>query len=71
MELPRRIILPCGNAAVLDDRDNTYYCNFCNYTVGSKDEPLDCKTKREQAEPYKNDYWMDINDDGESNPKSF
>lgn len=63
MELPRRIILPCGNAAVLDERENNYRCNFCNEIIGSADEPSNCKTKREQAEPFKNDYWMNINDE--------
>ncbi len=62
MELPKRIILPCGNAAVLDDRTNTYFCNFCYEIVGSNTEPSGCKAKREQAEPFKNDYWMNIND---------
>ena len=65
MELPRRLILPCGNAAMLDDRENVYRCNFCNYIIGSSEEPSDCKRKREEAEPIKNDYWMDINDDSE------
>ena len=65
MELPRRIILPCGNAAILDERNNNYRCNFCYEVIGSEDEPLNCKTKREQAEPFKNDYWMNINDEPE------
>jgi hypothetical protein len=33
--------------------------------IGSNGEPELCKTKREQAEPFKNDYWMNINDDPE------
>ena len=61
MELPKRIILPCGNAAVLDERENNYRCNFCYEIIGSSDEPENCKKKREESEPYKNDYWMDIN----------
>jgi hypothetical protein len=63
MELPRRLILPCGNTAVLHEIENRYYCNFCNYIIGSSDEPEACKRKREDAEPFKNDYWMNINDD--------
>jgi hypothetical protein len=65
MELPRRIILACGNAAILDERENVYRCNFCYEIIGSADEPPNCKTKREQAEPFKNDYWMDIDNDTE------
>lgn len=65
MELPKRLILPCGNTALLHDRENRYYCNFCYEVIGSADEPTNCKTKREQAEPFKNDYWMNINDDTE------
>ena len=67
MELPRRLILPCGNAALLNPGENNYTCNYCNNVVGSTDEPSACKQKREQAEPIKNDYWMDINDDSEIN----
>lgn len=66
MELPNRIILPCGNAALLDARNNVYICNYCNEIIGSASEPELCKKKREDAEPYKNDYWMDIN--GETEP---
>lgn len=63
MDLQKRIILPCGNAAELDSRTREYTCNYCRNVIGSKDEPSHCKTKREEAQPYKNDYWMDINDD--------
>ncbi len=63
MELPKRIILPCGNSAVLNERENNYTCNYCQYIIGSTDEPSDCKRKREESEPYKNDYWMNINDE--------
>lgn len=65
MELPKRIILPCGNAAVLSERENAYRCNYCYEMIGSNDEPSNCKTQREQAEPFKNDYWMNINDEPE------
>ena len=65
MELTKRIILPCGNTAILDERANNYRCNFCHYIIGSSDEPEACKRKREDAEPFKNDYWMDINNDPE------
>ncbi len=61
MQLAQRIILPCGNTAILDSKDNTYRCNYCTNVIGSSDEPSDCKRKREEAEPFKNDYWMDIN----------
>jgi hypothetical protein len=67
MELPKRIILPCGNAAVLNERESNYVCNFCYELIGSDSEPIDCKTKREQSEPFKNDYWMNINDGPEYN----
>lgn len=70
MELPRRIILPCGNAAVLDEREQIYRCNYCTYVIGSNEEPEACKVKREQAEPFKNDYWMDINN-GPDDPNYF
>jgi hypothetical protein len=63
MELPRRLILPCGNAAIRDDQEKAYRCNYCNFIIGSSEEPSECKRKREEAEPIKNDYWMDINDD--------
>lgn len=33
--------------------------------IGSTDEPEACKRKREEAQPLKNDYWMNINDDTE------
>lgn len=61
MELPKRIMLPCGNAAILDPKAGVYTCNYCNEIIGSNKEPSDCKRKREEAEPFKNDYWMDIN----------
>lgn len=60
---PSRVILPCGNAAVVEPNGYTYRCNYCYEIVGSAEEPLECKQKREQAEPFKNDYWMNINDD--------
>ena len=63
MDLPNRIILACGNTAILNDRENRYYCNYCNYMIGSSDEPEACKRKRDDVQPFKNDYWMDINDD--------
>lgn len=63
MDLPKRIMLPCGNAAELDQRTSEYYCNFCWKVVGSKDESEECKRKREEAQQFKNDYWMDINND--------
>lgn len=64
MELPKRIILPCGNAALLNERENQYYCNYCNYVIGSKEEPTECRRKREEAtRPINtNDYWMNIDD---------
>jgi len=31
--------------------------------IGSSDEPEACKRKRDDAQPFKNDYWMDINND--------
>jgi hypothetical protein len=65
MELPKKLILPCGNTALLHDRENQYYCNYCHFVIGSTEEPSDCKRKREEAEPIKNDYWMNINDDPE------
>jgi hypothetical protein len=62
MDLPKRIILPCGNAAILlNDKVAQYTCNYCDEIVGSNAEPEACKKKRENAEPFKNDYWMDIN----------
>lgn len=62
--IPQRIILACGNAAVLDDKNSPIYrCNYCNQIVGSKDEPEACKKKRSEAEPVKPDYWMDIEND--------
>lgn len=67
MELPNKIILPCGNVGILDKTTNTYLCNYCWYVVGSKDEPSDCRKKREDTEPYKNDYWMNINDEPGTN----
>jgi hypothetical protein len=65
MELPKKLILPCGNTALLHDRENLYYCNYCQFVVGSSEEPSDCKRKREEAEPIKNDYWMNIHDEPE------
>lgn len=65
MQLPNKIILPCGNAALLNEKENRYYCNYCNNMIGSTDEPEACKRKREEAQPLKNDYWMNINDDTE------
>ena len=35
--------------------------------VGSTDEPEACRRKREEAQPYKNDYWMNINDEPDTN----
>lgn len=67
MDLPSKIMLPCGNAAILNDRENNYYCNYCNYVVGTKEEPIECRVKRESVERYKNDYWMNINDEPEIN----
>ena len=65
MELPKKLILPCGNTALLHERENQYYCNYCQFVVGSSEEPLACKRKREEAEPIKNDYWMNIHDEPE------
>ena len=59
---PSKIILPCGNAGIYFDREKVYICNYCNSVIGSEDEPTNCKNMREKAEPYKNDYWMNIND---------
>ena len=60
---PNKIILPCGNAAELHPNISaTYICNYCHNVVGSSDEPTACKAKREKAEPFKNDYWMNIHD---------
>ncbi len=63
MELPNKIILPCGNTALFDKINNHYMCNYCWMVIGSNDEPEPCKRKRDEAQPYKNDYWMNINDD--------
>jgi hypothetical protein len=65
MELPKKLILPCGNTALLHERENQYYCNYCQFVVGSSEEPSACKRKREEAEPIKNDYWMNIHDEPE------
>ena len=47
---------------VLYTGSKEYICNYCHSVVGSADEPPNCKAMREKAEPYKNDYWMNIND---------
>jgi len=65
MRLPSKLILPCGNTALLHDIEQVYYCNYCDHIIGSIDEPSECKRKREEAEPIKNDYWMNINDEPE------
>lgn len=54
----RQIMLPCGKVGELDDSGVTYTCLHCKVIVGSKDEPADCKTKREKAEPRVNDWWL-------------
>lgn len=66
INLPERMILPCGNAGVLNPDKYSYTCNYCHQVIGSPDEPTTCKQKREGTEPYKNDYWMNINDDEHS-----
>ena len=66
-ELPKKIILPCGNVGILNDKTQEYYCNYCYTVIGSKEEPEPCKRKREDTQPYKNDYWMNINDDEQTN----
>lgn len=50
--------LPCGKVAELNSDGVTYTCRHCRTVIGSKDEPADCKTKREKAEPPKGDWWM-------------
>jgi hypothetical protein len=62
MQAESKIILPCGNMGVLYTGSKEYICNYCHSVVGSADEPPNCKAMREKAEPYKNDYWMNIND---------
>jgi hypothetical protein len=49
--------LPCGKIADLND-DLSYSCRHCRAVIGSTDEPSDCKSKREKAEPLKGDWWM-------------
>lgn len=57
-----KIFMACEHYAVLQKDGKTYICEYCNQQPGSSDEPLECKQKREGAEPIKNDYWMNIND---------
>ena len=56
-------MLPCGNTAELNAMTKEYYCNYCWKVIGSNDENEKCKRQREEAEPFKNDYWMDISND--------
>ena len=68
MDLPKRLQLPCGNVAELLDKNKAlYFCNYCRTIVGSNEEPEQCKRMREDAEPIKNDYWMDIENDEQNN----
>lgn len=57
-----KIFMPCGHYAVQQEDGKTFICDYCNNQPGTPDEPLECKQKRETAEPPKNDYWMNIND---------
>jgi hypothetical protein len=50
--------LACGKYAELNDDGLTYTCLNCRAVIGTKDEPADCKSKREKAEPRKGDWWM-------------
>jgi hypothetical protein len=62
----KKMMLNCGKVAELNPDGVTYTCLHCKGVVGSKDEPPDCKTKREKAEPLQGDWWMfadeDLND---------
>lgn len=62
-KLPNKMFLPCGNIATLNPDKYSYTCDYCRNVVGSTDEPISCKQKREDTQPYKNDYWMNINDE--------
>lgn len=65
----QKMQLPCGKIAALNKDGATYTCLHCKNVVGSKDEPTDCKTKREKAEPLKGDWWMfadEVEDDSKS-----
>lgn len=65
----KQMTLPCGKVAELNDDGMTYTCRHCRAIIGSADEPSDCKTKREKAEPVKGDWWLfadEENDDTKS-----
>lgn len=61
--------LACGKIADLNDDGMTYTCRHCRAIIGSKDEPIDCKSKREKAEPLKGDWWM-FADEGTDDQKN-
>lgn len=63
----KKMTLPCGKVAELNEDGVTYTCMHCKTIVGSKDEPADCKTKREKAEPLKGDWWMFTDEDTNDN----
>jgi hypothetical protein len=50
--------LACGKVAEINNDGVTYTCTHCREIIGSNSEPIDCKTKREKAEPLKGDWWM-------------
>lgn len=62
-----RILLACGNNA--ENFNGRWICEHCNAQIGTTDEPANCKEMREEAEPFKNDYWMDINYEPEREPE--
>lgn len=61
--------LACGKYAELNDDGMSYTCHHCRAIIGSKDEPSDCKSKREKAEPLKGDWWM-FADEGNDDQKN-
>ena len=65
----KQMTMPCGKVAELNEDGVTYTCQHCKAIIGSKDEPADCKTKREKAEPLKGDWWM-FADEGTDDQKN-
>ena len=65
----KQILLPCDKVAELNEDGVTYTCLHCKSIVGSKDEPPDCKTKREKAEPLKGDWWMFADEENDEQSK--
>lgn len=63
-----KIYMPCGHYAVEQEDGKTYLCDYCHEQPGGPNEPLECKEKREKQEPFKNDYWMNINDYDSNEP---